>query len=228
MKHHAARLHKRRAGDVEAGEGGAFAFAACLERLQLVDGLDPLAVKVGFVPHDPLKGLLRRKQTPAELLVHRILGDGHLEGNLQGTLSVARGFRHVLRDVVEIVRRHLGLVAGDALETPGERGDTLGEIGLGVSFRREAGDRAGAVPLPLLERLQLGDDRSVRAEAVFDSVGAGSSLAALGVRSAPYHWNQSREGYEEKASIGCHYLHLWLLDRLNSFGSLGVWDYMTI
>src|SRR3990172_1419597 len=68
--------------------------------------------------HDPLKGLLRRKQTPAELLVHRILGDGHLEGNLQGTLSVARGFRHVLRDVVEIVRRHLGLVADDALESP--------------------------------------------------------------------------------------------------------------
>ena len=39
--------YERRARDVEAGEGGAFALAAGLERLELVDGLDPLAVEVG-------------------------------------------------------------------------------------------------------------------------------------------------------------------------------------
>ena len=50
--HHDAPLPGGRAADVEAGEGDAFASAAGLDGLQLVEGLDVDAVEVGLVAHD--------------------------------------------------------------------------------------------------------------------------------------------------------------------------------
>jgi len=79
-----------------------------------------------------------------------------------------------------------------------------GEIGLEVGFGLQALDGPGAVPLAVLERLQLGDDRSVGAEAVLDGVEAGSRLAAGRAKSSLRHRYQIMSATEEKASGECH------------------------
>ena len=84
----------------------------------------------------------------------------------------------------------LGLVARDAIEAPGERGDALGEEGLEATFGLPARDDSGAMPLPVFEGLKLRDDRSVRTETVLDGIDAGCRLSARGIWASLDHWYQ--------------------------------------
>jgi hypothetical protein len=141
------------------------AAAAGLENFERVEGLVKLAVEVALISHDLLDVARRWKLAPvreADDLVH-LLGFAPLDTD---GFTITENLPEILADLIERVGHHRGLVADDALDTPDEPGDALGVRHLESALRSEGRDNAGAMPLPVVEVLEQGNDRRVRAQAV--------------------------------------------------------------
>src|SRR2546426_987557 len=138
----AAPLRGGRAGEIEAGQRGAFAVAAALEGFELVKGLREQPMQVRFIAHDLVQGIVRGKDAPAYRVVDCLRGDALLKRSSESALSVACSHGHVARDLLQVDDSHLSLVASGAAQAPEQLSNTFGEDGLEMAVRRQAGDDA--------------------------------------------------------------------------------------
>jgi len=172
-----------RGADVEAGERGVSAVASDLDGLQLVEGLDILAVEVGLVAHDLGEGVGVGKETAADLPPDGVQGYCLGHRFAEGAFRVLGGEGHVVGDGLEVDLYHLRLVANSAVKPPDEGGYAFGEDGFEVAVGVEAVDDATAEGLPIGLTFDAPDDGGRGADAVLGGVATGGSLTGIGLGS---------------------------------------------
>lgn len=173
-----------RGADIEASERRVPALTAELDCFELVEGLDVLAVEMGFIAHDLCEGVGGRERTQQFGAVDFIaggLGD-YAFGERAGGVGVGGG--QIVLGLIDVPPGLQGLIEGHAAALPEGEGDLIGEDELEDAFGLEAVENSLAVPLPLFGVLDAVDDGDVGANAVLGGVEAGAGLAGFGVGAA--------------------------------------------
>ena len=168
-----------RGADIEASKRRVPALTTELDCFEFVEGLDVLAMEVGFVAHDLGEGVIGGEHTQQLGAVDFIAaGLGKLAfGKRAGGVGVGDG--QVVLGLIDVPPGLHGLVEGHTAELPEGEGDLIGEDELEDTFGLEAVDNSLVVPLPLLWILDAVDDGDVRADAVARGVAAGDGLAGV-------------------------------------------------
>ena len=153
------------------------ALTAVLDCFELVEGLDVLAVEMGFVAHDLCERVAARERTQQFGAVDFIAaGLGKFAfGERAGGVGVGDG--QVGLGLIDVPPGLHCLIEGHAAELPEGEGDLIGEEELEDTFGLKAVDNSLAEPLPLFGILDAVDDGDVGADAVFGGVAAGDGLA---------------------------------------------------
>ena len=210
-----------RGADIEASERRVPALTAELEGLELVEGLNVLAVEVGFIAHDLCEGVGGRQHAQQFGAVDSIAGGpgDYAFGERAGGAGVGGG--QIVLGLIDVRPGLQGLIEGHGAELPEGEGDLIGEDELEDAFGLEAVDNSLAEPLPLFGVLDAVDDGDVGANAVLGGVAAGAGLAGFGVGAAfgyvsPPRW-----------LIGVNVSTCFLVRQVrgNSFGRNGLCDY---
>jgi len=176
-------LRSGRAAEVDAVEGGAFAFAAGLEGFELVLGLGLHAVEVGYVFHDLVELDVCGKDAALLMLGDCPERDAEKDSLGEGAVFVSLRDLEVLLRALNIRGDGGDLEARNAATPLHEGGDCCRVLCLELADRFIAGDDAVAKTLPFCVGL-AGDDGRVGGEAVLDGVAAGCRLASPRARSA--------------------------------------------
>ena len=149
---------------------GLFAVAARLESFEFVEGLEELAVEVGFVAHDAVEVEVVEDEARLLLAEGLVVVDGR-----QVLLGVGGG---IGVDVVVFALDDGGqacglgdLIAGDAPQPPEQGGDARGQLLLKRALRGEVFGDACEVALVLRLVLHAGDDGAIGPHAVADGFG---------------------------------------------------------
>ena len=216
-----------RTAEIDAGEVNVLAFAAGLKRLDLVQGLDELAVEVPLMLRYSFEVRIRRQDAKLSLLLEDLrpgIDDVLLSdvGRQVGADLIKRTCEKRIGGAANRVHGDGDLVAEDAVETPKEACDALSEAFLKAADGFDTGDDAIAVAFPVGLVFHAGDDGAVGGDAVEEGVvallGHAGLVAEVAARLAlaPFRCAKGRRDWLGRGSLIWRkrvfivYAHEWL------------------
>lgn len=170
--------------DVDTSEGGGLAAAAGLAGFELVEGLVELAVEVGLVADDLVEVGLFGDEALEKAPVDLLAGERLFSGYAEGPFAVGGGGGHGFGGAEGSADDGGFLEVDEAPELPEGQGDALGEMLFERAVGGQVANQAGAMAVPFLFGLVLGDDGRGGENGVSNGVVADGFLSGFGLWSA--------------------------------------------